>query len=103
MGTDSSGNLIMGGGSRWQRPSDATETAVAQCAGSIESLCKVVVLNGDFREKEFLELAGQLAKQPVSIIRLQYLQDLSAPLPTPAAVGASPDNRYAFGFSSARK
>ncbi len=105
MGANSGGNLIIGGGIGWNRPTDATETAVEQCAGSAgSSLCKVVVLNGDFREKEFREMAVQLEKQPVSIIRQQYLQDLSAPLPTPPApVGGRSPNVNAFGFSSARK
>ncbi|MDO8533118.1 MAG: hypothetical protein Q7S17_00025, partial [Xanthobacteraceae bacterium] len=100
MGIDSGGNLIWGGGDRWGSSNFAAETAVEQCARSSGDFCKVLMVNGEFREQGFLEIAQRLRAQNPDAMRQAYLQSLRQPY-TESRYGTT-RNPIGYGFSSPR-
>jgi hypothetical protein len=100
MGIDSGGNLIWGGGNRWGNSNFATETALEHCARSSGDFCKVLMVNGEFKEQGFLEVAQRLRAQNPDAMRQAYLQSLRQPY-TESLYGVA-RNPSGFGFSSPR-
>ena len=88
MGTDKNGNLVWGYGVRWQLPTYADETALEYCARAAGDSCKVIMTNGKFSEKDFLEMAKRLGGQNVAAVRQAYMQSLMKK-PTVSAIRIS--------------
>ena len=103
MGTDRKGNLVWGGSVRWRVPSYAYETALEYCAKAAGDSCKIVMQNGEFLEKDFLEMAKQLGGQTVTAVRQAYLQSLSSRFPDPPPPVGSRNPVPGIGFSSNRE
>ena len=80
MGIAKDGRLSRGRSWRWRSQMHATETALDYCKrqGDGDS-CKVVMYNGDFQEKEFLEMAKRLGAQNFTAVRQAYLKFLENP------------------------
>jgi hypothetical protein len=76
VGTDGNGNLIWGGTYGWVRPFSATEAALEYCAKARGDRCKVVLANGDFKEKEFVDVAKQLGGMSIAAVRQAFRQNL---------------------------
>ena len=109
IGTDHGGNLIWGGGYRLKNAVDAAQTALEQCVRGIGDFCKVIMINGEFREKDFLEMAKQLGGKNVDAVRQAYLRSLTKN-PTESQVGfasvasaAGIELNFSFGYSSIRE
>ena len=76
LGTDDNGYLIWGSSTRLGVVNVAAETARDYCIRKAGDSCKVVMVNGEFSEMEFLGLARQLSAQPLIAVREAYLQTL---------------------------
>jgi uncharacterized caspase-like protein len=103
MGADRKGDLVWGCGVRWQRPAYANDAALEYCAKAAGDTCKIVVQNGDFMEKAFLELANQLGGKTVTTVREAYMQSLSPRFPDPPPPVGSRNIMPGIGFSSIRE
>ena len=66
MGIDSSGKLIWGAATGHKNTRFAAESAVEYCARESKDICKVVLIDGEFREEQFLELAKLLRHQSIA-------------------------------------
>ena len=104
IGTDADGRLIWGGSRNWRVPTYARETAVEFCAGEPRNSCKVVMINGEFIEKDFIEVARQLGARNVAVTRHTFLLSLTRePFETRVAYPAGGGGGGAmYGFSSIR-
>lgn len=108
LGTDANGYLIWGGTYGWVRPFLATEAAREYCVKNPGDRCNVMLVNGDFDQRGFMEIARQLGRVSVSAARQAFRQHL---LQKPAAFVASHNGGggmaggYAasFGFTSPRQ
>ena len=82
IGTDKNGTLIWGGGYGWRLPTHASDTAREQCARGAGDTCQVVMVNGELREREFLEMAKGLGVQGVAAVREAFVAGLrNSPAP----------------------
>ena len=111
MGTDNKGNLIWGGGYGLRIAVDAAQTALEQCVSRTGDSCKVIMVNGEFREKAFMEITKQLGVNNVVAVRQAYLQSLTKN-PTESKVGlaigisggaSGAEFNYSIGYSSIRE
>ena len=109
MGVDNKGNLIWGGGYRLRSTADARQTALEQCTSGARDSCKVVILDGDFQEKDFIEMTKQLGRQNINAVRQAFLRSLTKN-PTEVTVGSAAgasstgsSNLFAIGFASIRE
>jgi hypothetical protein len=100
MGADANGNLVWGGGYGLQNAANAAETAVEQCSRSDGAKCMTVLVNGEFRLKEFNEVARQLGGNSVAATREAFMQSLRKPL---AVTSNSPARGPEYGvYTSSR-
>ncbi|MCE9568392.1 MAG: hypothetical protein K8R10_00005 [Rhodocyclales bacterium] len=105
MGTDSKGNLIWGGAYQFRSSTEASKTAREQCASGPGASCNVLMVNGDFLEKGFVEMAKRLGARSVSAVRQSFLQRLNKPAVESIVGIGGPSNSYlshAMGYSSPR-
>jgi uncharacterized caspase-like protein len=109
MGTDSQGGLIWGGAYRLRNETFAADTALEQCAAGAGESCKVLVINGAFQEKVFIEMARQLGSKSITAARQSFLKSLTA-MPRETRVGFAAgqatggiDSAWAIGYSSTRE
>jgi hypothetical protein len=107
MGTDSKGNLIWGGGYQLRTAADAAETALEKCASRTGDSCKVVIANGGFREKNFVEMAKGLGGKDIAEVRQAFLQSLTRG-PAESRVGTTGAGGSSYiapsiGFASIRE
>jgi hypothetical protein len=111
MGTDDKGNLIWGGCYKLRNSADAAQTALEQCATGPSNSCKVIMVNGEFREKDFLEMAKRLGVKNVAAVRQAFLRSLTRN-PTESMVGlaggiaggsSGAEYNYSYGYSSIRE
>ena len=103
------GNLIWGGGYRLRTAADATQTAIEQCSADVRNPCAAILVNGDFLENDFLDMAKRLGAHDVAASRMAFLDSLTK---RPAEVrvglasvagGGTGDFHYSYGYSSFRE
>lgn len=104
IGVAANGDIVWGGGRSWRTAGFAADTAVQFCAGTAARSCMVIVENGQFNEKNFIEAARQLGGQRIDSTRDAYLKTLTvAPnevrVSYPAGGGGG---QASYGFSSPR-
>jgi hypothetical protein len=107
LGSDRKGNLVWGGGYRLSVPDWASDTALEYCARADGDLCKVVMVNGEFLEKNFIGVAKQLVRQNIATVRRSFLQSLTKRPSENRTAGAggsrpNPNSGTAVGFASIR-
>ncbi|MCE9639768.1 MAG: hypothetical protein K8S22_06415, partial [Betaproteobacteria bacterium] len=105
IGTDSKGNLVWGGAYQFRSSTEAAQTARDQCASGPGASCKVVMANGEFLEKDFVDMAKRLGGQSVTAVRQSFLQRLGKPAAESIVGIGGPSNSYlshAMGYSSPR-
>jgi len=107
MGTDSKGNLIWGGSYRLINVDGAAQTALDQCMSAAGDSCQVIMVDGEFHEKEFLVMAKTLGHQNIAATRQAFLQSL-ARSPVERRIGFAAGamagaNTSSMGFSSVRQ
>jgi uncharacterized caspase-like protein len=103
MGTDNRGNLVWGSSWGWKLPMFATDTARELCARTAGDSCRVVMLNAEFLEKDFVEVAKQLGAQSVAAVRQAYTQGLRKNPPTFVIQYGSTLGPPTFGMVSIRE
>lgn len=95
MGLDRAGKTLWANAVRYKNRLFARETALEFCAKGAESPCVVVLENGTFKDKEFLELAHRFSEFDADTVRSANLQSLITPpteTQTPGAAGAMGTN-----------
>ncbi len=108
MGVDQKGNLIWGGGYRLRNAADALQTAIEQCSPDSRNACAGILVDGDFRESDFLDMAKRLGARDVAGSRQSFLDSLTKrPAETrvglaTSAGGGTEDSHYSYGYSSIR-
>jgi hypothetical protein len=106
MGVDNNGNIMWGGSYRLRSTTFATETAIEQCAKSTRDSCKVVMLDGDFREMDFVEMAKRLGGRNIAAVRETYMQSLRKQ-PSESIVGGGGSHQaymaQGMGYTSSRE
>ena len=76
MGVDSAGRLGWAGVERFPNAPGASSLSLEFCGSDNRRRCRAVVVNGEFKEKEFVELANELSRADFSTARLSYLDTL---------------------------
>jgi len=102
LGVDARGFLIWSGTYQWNRPYFAEETALEYCRKSPGDACTVVMQNGEFRAKDFEQVAKKLGAHSVTAVREAYLKGLSRPPTIITARAGGPMGPPAYAFASAR-
>ncbi|MCE9568396.1 MAG: caspase family protein, partial [Rhodocyclales bacterium] len=87
IGMNAQGNAVWAGTARFRNIPFAEESALESCAKAPDTSCKVVLANGTFREKVFLEWALQLRGSNLMHLRETFLK----------SVAASPNEMRTFG------
>jgi uncharacterized caspase-like protein len=102
LGADKEGNLIWGGAKKQRNMSNALDTALEFCAGSAKNACRIVMVDGEFKEPGVVEVAKQLGAKSPAATREGYLRSLMTPA-TQAKTGMNSGGAGpTFGFASIR-
>jgi hypothetical protein len=102
IGADSGGNLAWAGVEQMPDATTANDSAKEFCSAGKSRRCHVFMVNGEFREKDFMELARELSLHNFSIARASYLDTLrSAPRETILRIGPN-GMQSAKAFASAQ-
>jgi hypothetical protein len=109
LGVDRNGRLVWGGSYGWTRQQYAADAALEYCAKSPGDVCKVVVTNGEFQLKAFMEAVKPLGQQSVSAVREAGMQSLRSKPPvfvaSPSGGGGTGNTgpMPSWGFTSLRE
>ncbi len=76
VGVDAGGRLGWAGVERFPNAPGAGNLAVEHCGSDSRRRCRILILNGEFREKDFFELANDLRGADFSAARQSYLESL---------------------------
>lgn len=79
IGADASGALSWGGSFSQGTATHAAEIAVDFCGG-LKAKCRAVLANGEFSQKSFVEMLGELTPRKLDGIRTAFLSTLRQPI-----------------------
>lgn len=77
IGAGPTGNLSWGSSYRWGRPEHAEEKAMENCTRHAPNACKVVMKNGEFDERVFIDVAKQFGKRGVTGVKTGFLKSVA--------------------------
>ncbi len=102
IGASNAGRILWAGTWQWRMPSFAAESAVELCQRTKDEACKIVMTNGDFKLKEFLEFARNLGAAGIEDTQREFLTGVRA-LPTPLMLQSGFTSAPpTFGYASPR-
>ena len=78
LGVNANGHFVAGGAGRQSSPMFAVDTARENCnRKNAAGTCRVVMTNGKFLEKEFMEVASRLGRLPRDVVRRGVLMGIA--------------------------
>jgi len=77
IGIGSQGKAVWAGAAKFRRPNFAIESALESCTKESATPCKVVFLNGDFQEKDFMEWAKRMKDYDLAQWRETFLKSVA--------------------------